>query len=244
LDALSQAWLVSCTLLGFPLGLAVWLVEHSLLLSFAVTLGVFALVLNLLRLLNAGSGTAPELALTKGYRPSLTPMIMLLGLALLMSQPAQLLHVSDSARQAVAVHRQQLLLSHRSALSELGQDGEDAFSKEIQECEFVVLRMQRLWDKPQLALLWTLLYVGIAMLPVALARTSYLKAVRAYERVRYRTLGRALRRLDAQAGVAVQAALVRYPSYRRPWPFAPERPLSVHDATPAQGALAVQEREA
>lgn len=227
LDSLSQVWLVSCVLLGFPMGLAVWLVEHSLILAVFVSLGTAFLVLNLLRLLSSGSGTAPELPLEKGYRPALAPMMMLFGLSIIMSQPAQLLHASDSARKAVAEHREQLLESHRKALSEIGGDEKDSFTTEIQECEFVVLRLGILWDTPQKALLWTLVYVGLAMLPAALVRTSYLEAARAYERARYRAAHERLLIMEARTEAAVAAALKTYPSYRPPWPFPPEAPLTV-----------------
>ncbi len=225
LDSLSQAWLVSCGVLGLPMGLSVWLVEHSLFLAALVCLGTALLVLNLLRLLSAGSGTAPELPLERGYRPSLTPMMLLLGLSLVMSQPAQLLHESPSVHEAVAEHRAQLLESHHQSLTAVGGASEDTFTKEIEECEFVVLRLGLLWNTPQKALLWTLVYVGLAMLPAALARTSYLKAARAYERVRYRDSGKRIQRMDAATVAAVAAALRSYPTYRAPWPLPPEAPL-------------------
>jgi hypothetical protein len=212
LDSLSQAWLVSCVLLGFPMGLALWLVEHSLILAFLAAFGTALLVLNLLRLLTAGSGTAPELPLKRGYRPSLTPMAMLFGLALIMSQPAQLLHASDEVRQQVAEHRQELLASHSAALAEVGRGGEDHFVKDIEACEFVVLRLSLLWNSPQKALLWTLLYVALALLPAALARTSYLKASRAYERARYRKAKGEIGAIEEKTRQAVAAALQSYPT--------------------------------
>lgn len=232
LDSLSQAWLMSCMLLGVPMGLAVWLVEHSLLLSFFAAFGTSVLVLNLLRLLTAGSGTAPELPLLRGYRPSLTPMVMLLGLSVIMSQPAQLLHASEDVRAVIAEHREKLLVSHRKALAEVGGLSEDHFTKEIESCEFVVLRLSLLWNSPQKALLWTLVYVGLAMLPAALARTSYLKASRAYERVRYRKAKAEIISIEGATARAVQEALESYPTYRAPWPFAPEAPLTLASRAP------------
>jgi hypothetical protein len=232
LDSLSHAWLVSCVLLGFPMGLALWLVEHSLVLSFLAAFGTSALVLNLLRLLTAGSGTAPDLPLLAGYRPSLTPQVMLVGLALIMSQPAQLLHASDEVRQAVANHRAELLSSHRAALSDVPEGSEDRFTKEIEACEFVVLRLSLLWKTPQTALLWTLLYVGLVLLPAALARTTYLKASRAYERARYRNAKGVILSMDNATTDAVAQALKAYPTYRPPWPFAPEPPLARRSQTP------------
>ncbi len=234
LDSLASLWLVSCVLLGLPMGLATWLVEHSLFLAFVVSLSTSTLVLNLLRLIHSGSGTAPELPLRKGYRPSLTPMFLLLGLALVMSQPAQLLHASESVRNAVAEHRAELLASHKQALSELGGTGEDTFTQEIEECEFVVLRLSLIWNTPISALLFTILYVGLAMLPAAMGRSSYLKALRAYERVRYRAATRRIAQLEALTRRDVAAALQAFPTYRPPWPFAPAAPLTLADAKGAR----------
>lgn len=235
LDSLSQAWLVSCALFGFPVGLALWLVEHSLILAFFASFVTSLLVLNLLRLLTSGSGTAPDLPLKTGYRPSLTPMVLLFGLALILSQPAQLLHASDDVRRQVAEHREELIVSHRAALLEVGESGEDHFTKEIETCEFVVLRLSLLWDPPQKALLFTLLYVGLTMLPAALARTSYLKASRAYERVRYRKSRAEIGDLEEETRRAVQRAIESYPTYRPPWPFPPEAPLSLTQKASTQG---------
>ena len=236
LDTLSQMWLVSCVLLGFPTGLLVWLVEKSAFLAALAGLGTFVLVLNLLRLLSAGSGTAPELALRRDYAPSLTPTMMVLGLALILSQPTQLLDANDQVRASVAAHRQHLIEAHRTALAQGGRTLErsgtakDAFTRQMQACEFVVLRLKLLWDTPQRAILWTLVYVGLVMLPAALARTSWLEATRAYERVRYRTSSERLRRICERADRVVQASLQRYPSYRPPWPFAAAPPLHIQEA--------------
>lgn len=234
LDSLSQAWLLSCVLFGFPVGLALWLVEHSLFLAFLASFVTSALVLNLLRLLTSGSGTAPDLPLETGYRPSLTPTVMLFGLALILSQPAQLLHAGDDVRRQIAEHREQLVLSHRAALAEVGRTGEDHFTIEIEDCEFVVLRLSLLWDSPQKALLFTLLYVGLTMLPAALARTSYLKASRAYERARYRKSRAEIGALENETRQAVRSALASYPSYRTPWPFPPEAPLTIAPRAPTK----------
>lgn len=238
LDALSQAWLVSCIVLAAPAGLAIWLVEHSLPLCLLMTAGVFILVLNLLRLIHAGGGTAVQLPFPKDYRPSLLPIVLLLGLALMMAQPAQLVRSSDQHRSEVEQHRSALVASHlasqaalRGTSKELEND--DDFLSEMQECEFIVLRLRLLWSSPRSAVLWTALFSGLVLLPAALAHVCWSKAVFAYERARYLRAAQSFHADERRVEQKVTAILEQFVTYRPPWPFPLSPPLDGAQGSPA-----------
>lgn len=230
LDGLTQAWLVACVVMAFPMGVAMWLVEHSLPLAVFVSAGTYVLIVNLLRLVTAGSGTAPEHRLRREYRPSILPTVLLMGLATIMSQPAQLLHTPEAVRAQVESHRAALIQSHLEAQAALSieQDQalhDDAFLRQLERCEFVVLRLKLLWTSPETTVLWTLLFVGAALFPAALARVVWLPAVMAYERARYRRERRAVRRSSRRTARAIERELSRFPTHRKPWPLPPSAPL-------------------
>ena len=241
LDGLSQAWLVSAGLLAYPVGLSVWLVEHSMLLSGLASLAAFLLVRNLLRLIVACTGTAPEQMLGRDYRPSLLPVAILLGLAALLSQPAQLLFLSDEAGRAVEAHRETLLRAHTQARADLIGGGLevpalDHFSSRLRECEFVVLRLGLLWKTPESTTLWTAFYLLLVTGPALLARTVWLEAVTGYERARHGASRRLIRALGARADAEVDRALGQFPTYRRLVPLPRLAPLSGQLPIPAQPA--------
>jgi len=235
LDSLSQAWLLSCLVLALPAGIAAWLIEHSILLAVVAMAATFLLVLNLLRLVHAGSGTAPELRLKKDFRPSPLPVALLFGLSLIMSQPAQLLHTPDNVREAVEQHRTALIAAHlkvQEAVQETtGADpqSEDVFLRGLQRCQFVVLRLRLLWSSPESTVLWTTLFIGVVLVPAALSRVFWSQALAAYEQARYLRAARMVHTLTRQGNADVERALQHYPTHRPPWPFALASPLKQAD---------------
>lgn len=226
LTTLSHAWLSSAALLGFPLGIAVWKVEHSTVLALGAALGTSVLVINLLRMLVAGGGTPLNKPVPGSYLPSAWPGVLVGALALLLSQPAQLLLHTGEADRAVAAHRQELLRSHAelTASAELTADAElvasgeqtkpDVFAARLAQCDFVVLRLKLLWSHPPRALLCSALYVLLVLAPFFLGRTSCLRGVQAYERERlYRAAALALQ-AELATTQAARETLAKWPSYR------------------------------
>jgi hypothetical protein len=214
LDSLSQAWLLSAVLFGYPLGVALWMVEHSLILSTLTALGTSLLVVNLLRLITSGSGTAPEHRLSRRYRPSLLPVALLLGLALILSQPAQLLTASKQTLTVVAQHRDALKRAHLEAQLAISGVGADAFTQQLDECEFVLLRLRLLWANPVRAVLWTFFYLALTLSPALLARVLWLDAVVAYERARHRTQRAKMFLVERQGRRLVDQALRPFATYQ------------------------------
>ncbi len=224
LDALCQAWIFSCVLLGFPVGLTLWLIEHSLLLACGGAGAASFLVLNLLRLVHSGSGTAPEHPFRRSYRPSYWPPLLIGSLALMMSQPAQLLHAPPRVEQAVESHRANLIAAHLAAQEQIkdiepGGTRRDVFLEELKSCEFVVLRLKLLWGAPEGAVMWTLLFVGLVLSPAAWGRVVLADSVLAYERVRHRRAVFQMRASYEETERAIVEQLSSYSSYRQPWPF-------------------------
>src|SRR3954452_14119899 len=75
IQVLAEAWLGSSAVLAASVGYALWLVEGSLWLSLGASLGMWMVVVNLLRVVVAGGGAAPQLDTSElaEYRPALGP---------------------------------------------------------------------------------------------------------------------------------------------------------------------------
>jgi hypothetical protein len=158
------------------------------------------------------------------------PAILLVGLAVIMSQPAQLLRTPPEVNAQVESHRAALIRSHRAAqesLAAMSDSGstEDAFLRQLRECEFVVLRLKLLWSFPETTVLWTLAFVAAGLFPAALGRVLWLPALLSYERARYRRQRHEVRRSNRRTERAIRGVLARYPTYRPPWPLPLSAPL-------------------
>lgn len=215
LERVAEAWMLSCALLASPLAYATWLIEHSLWLSLAVGLGSFFVVLNMLRLAAAGGGAAahfPEQRIRR-YRPALGTSLVLGMLALLCAQPAQLPLWSTELEAPVRAQRALLIEQHERALDELGLAKDAHYQRQIERCEFLVLRLQHMWRSPTRALQLTALYVLLVLLPLLWARYVALSALRAYELLRWRQNRASIVREARAVDRSVRASLAQWPTY-------------------------------
>lgn len=213
LDRLVEAWLLSCLLFACPIAYALWLIEHSILLSGLGAFGTFALVFLLLRLSVAGGGAAPHLPRSEleTWTPALGPTAVLFLLALLLSQPAQLPLWRTELAGAVDAHRRALVAAQHALGDEPLLQGASTRAAQHEQNEFLAVRLQAMWstDAPR-ALRFTFLYALLVMLPAAWARLFGLKALRAYERKRLAQMLKLIRRDERLTEARVRVELSRW----------------------------------
>lgn len=214
LAAVGQAWAVSCLLLGLPMAVAVYKTEHHTVLAGLAGLATALLALNALRLVIAGSGVAPHLPLPRNYRPSATTGFLIGALALMMSQPIQLMLASPAADAAVEAHRAELVEAHRALQRSMDLPIDDGFAAQTADCEFVVLRLALLWSSPTRNILYSGLYTLLVLFPFLLMRTWYLPAVQAYEAKRHRRAVLTVAAAERLTRARVEVALGQFASYR------------------------------
>lgn len=214
LNQLGAIWGAAAVLLGVPVGYAAWLIEKNLLLSLGLLAFTAVLVINLLRLIHSGGGTAPELAAPQDYRPSIVPALILVSLALLLSQPAQLMLKDAQTELAVQEHRVKMIEFHQASQLELGGAASAGFDDALGDCEFILLRLRLIWEHPRRATLFTLLYCLLALLPLYLQRAVFLNAVQAYESARYRHAAELIRQSKARASISIDDILSSHVGYR------------------------------
>ena len=216
LDWISGGWLLSCTALALPIAHLAWLASHDLLLATATSGATFALVLAVLRLIVAGGGAAPsEDARTK--HPYLGPTLLIAALAALFGQPAQLPLLRAELEPHVAQRRHELSAAHDISAARLATSDQSpaaaAYRAQLAQCEFVGLRLLRVWSKPARAFRYTLFYVGLVLLPAVLASTVSRGSVRRYQQRRNETARRVIRAHTRAAREQIAQLLAQYPSY-------------------------------
>jgi hypothetical protein len=202
IERVAEAWLLSSVVLAVPIGYAVWLIEHSLLLAVLLGAGMLFVVLNMLRLSSAGGGVAPSKPLSEvhGYRPALGTTGVIGMLALLFAQPAQLPlwrteldPIVAEQRERLAAEHERTPLSPRERVSERDAAGPlraappDSYRESLARCDFIVLRLTTIWRQPTRALQLTSFYVLLVLLPTLWARFVALDALRAYALARWRS---------------------------------------------------------
>lgn len=215
IERVAEAWLLSCALLASPVAYAAWLIEHSLWLSLAVGLATFLLVVNMLRLVAAGGGAATQLseASVKQYRPALGASLVIGLLALLFAQPAQLPLWRAQLDAPVQVQRELLIAQHAQALQSLGLAEDGDYRRQLEHCDFLVLRLKHMWQAPTRALQLSVLYVLAVLLPTLWARFVALSALREYQLLRWKRDRRQIMRETQATRRVVSAQLAHWPSY-------------------------------
>lgn len=212
---LSAAWLLSCLLLAGPLGYAVFTLEHSLLLATGVASASFVLFVNMVRLTVAGGGLGPEAtdAELAVYRPGLAPLGMLAVLSVLLAQPAQLPFFHDALNGSVEAQRALLVERHARVHASGDATAQADYARRLEQCDFLVWRLARLWDDPRRALPLAVVYVLLVLLPALWSRFVALDTLRDYERLRLAERRAATRRERARAEARVEAHLRTHPTY-------------------------------
>jgi hypothetical protein len=220
LEWLAASYLLSACLVCAPFGYAAWLGTQSLAVSVLLAAAGGGLLLAVLRLSIAGSGSAP-LARALTSRSYAGPVLILALAAVLAAQPAQLLLRRQEAAGPVAARRQALIARHDASMREQGADFVEArgaelanrYRAQLDRCEFVGLRLQRLWSEPARAIRDTLLYVGLVLVFGVCARVAAGSALGSYER-RCAIVTQRLIALDTEAAHrAVHTLLSAYDTY-------------------------------
>ena len=209
LDWFSASVMFACVISCLPLGYAVWLATHQIVLTGVLTLASGALFWALVRL----SVAAGPYLMLAGKLSARGPWLLLAVTATLGAQPAQLLLARAEQAPLVAAHRSMLVARH-AALS--GCDARtpcDRYHERIAACDFVALRLQVLWSRPGEAMRATLLYVCIVLLPGLIIRLLATRSLRRYERLRLVQARKIVRDAAASARTARARALTAYPSY-------------------------------
>lgn len=184
-------WLVACVLLAVSAATAAWVALPSYWAPVVMGAFVFSMTLNLLRVAISGGGATPAKSLEgalsrcRRWQPSTVPMLVFLALAVMLSQPAQLLWWKTTLDPQVETYRDTLLNRHERAASALGVDAAQV-RKEIQSAGFPLQRLKFLWGKPERAGIWTLLFCFLILVPGFWSRWVAIDALRQYERGRTR----------------------------------------------------------
>lgn len=221
----ARLWLISIGVVAGVAGAAGFLSERSVTIALGASLGVWFLLLNLVRLFLAGGGRAPsESSRDTEWRPSWTPVVFFAVLALIFAQPAQLVLAWHEFDDAVADHRAKLLRTQteaaklaRNSMAHAGNDASvarllarvESYPQRLDACPFLVFRLKQLWQKPYRVALFTGVFVALILLPSALMQTGALPALRAYEQLRDRRNAQVIGRANIDARAAVSRALRR-----------------------------------
>ncbi len=195
--AIGRWCLLPCCMLGASAAVGTWMTQKSLF--GAVALGVIAtgFVFNLFRVVIAGGGAALHFdeGRVQRWAPRLAPLVVFGLIAAAAAQPVHLLVVKPALDPQIERHRAELLERHDESLKRLEgyyastsyvPAAAAAYRAQVAECEFVSERIALLWDVPEPAFLFTLGFAWIALMPLVLAHTFYLRALRNYELLRWR----------------------------------------------------------
>lgn len=182
LERLCRWILVPSICMGLSASLFIWLVERTPLVSLGLGLFVALVVHNMLRLLIAGGGAAPQLSETqvKAWAPTLPPLLILGGLAACFAQPLQLALYAKALDPGVEEYRQELVQRHYG-----GATANEEYRRRLETCYFATRRLALLWRVPEGPLAFTLLFCALCTSPLLLGHTRYLPSLRAYELVRW-----------------------------------------------------------
>ncbi len=213
LEHMVEAWLLSCVLLSCPVGYALWLTEHSLVLALLGSAGTFALTLTWLRLSTAGGGASPHASAAdvRNWQPAWGPTALMALLTLLLSQPAQLPLWRAQLDPIVQSRRGALLVEENLLAAQLDLPDARSYQQRIGSSEFVVLRLQAMWrEDPLRAARLTFAYALLVLLPTLLGRLFWLPALRAYELERWQRTRLLIRRESRASARRVAAELRRW----------------------------------
>jgi len=240
IDWLAAGFLLGCILTSAPLAYAVWLSTHSRVAAVVVGLVCFGLVLAIVRLRVASGGPTPASDLRR--QASYAGPVLVLGLAAaLAAQPAQLWLASADVAQQVRAQRQ--ALGTRFSAQFRGHEpleqsnAQAAYWARVSRCEFMALRLQAIWSEPGRAVRYTLLYLGLVLVPGLLARLFAGAALRRYELQRAQLARAAIVRDEELSQRQVHALLSAYPSYR------PQLPRSCVERDPLRTPWAAPRSE-
>lgn len=231
---IAEGLMFSALLLSSPAAYAAFLVEHSLFLSVTLGCALWLTFLNMLRLVTAGGGAAAHLTeeRVRTHRPALGASVVLAVLAFVLAQPAQLPLYRGTLDGDVAAERSRLVAQHERSLSTLGAPADRAFEQRLARCDFLVLRLRKVWEKPARALWWSTAYVLVVLFPALFARFVALSALREYELARFRQTRAVVRQATAQSEAERDALLAAYPDYVRRAPSYADPPFNTRIASP------------
>jgi hypothetical protein len=206
----------------------VWLSEHHLGAALTIGSAVSALVLNLLRLHNAGSGPAPHHTAKDAERwaPGGGAVLVLGLLGALTAQPLLAGLERSAQRSLVQEHRAELLLNHRSqsAADHVTSDAEVV--RHLEQCEFVTLRLALTWQQPARPLALTGLFTALYLGPLLLGHLTHLRPLREYQRLRWEQARGLVLSEELHTQVLVARELARWPVPGAPH-LVPWSPLDV-----------------
>jgi hypothetical protein len=214
IEWLAEGYLLSTFMLTAPIAYAVWLIQHSLLAAVLSAMFSWCLILAVLRLLAAGGGPAPHMndSEVRAHSPSLIPLFLWFALAMLFAQIAQLPVFQRELNLSVSTHRSELMAQHDAARNLLGTEIHPEYGEEIARCEFLMFRIQQLWQRPGRTLVLTAAYVAMVLSPFVFAFLFARQALREYYCARVTNMRRAIVRDTQQAEVERQRLLRRLSS--------------------------------
>ena len=212
LEWLAEGYLLSAFMLSAPIAYAVWLIQHSLLAALLSAAFAWCLILSVLRLLAAGGGAAPHMdeSEVRTHSPTLIPMLLWFALAVIFAQVAQLPVFQRELDVTVNTHRIELMAKHDAARDLLGAEVHPEYGEEIARCEFVMFRMQQLWQRPGRTMLLTAAYVALVLAPFVFAFLFARQALREYDSARLADLRRAIVRETKRAEMSRKELLSRF----------------------------------
>jgi len=174
----------------------------------------WCLILAVLRLLAAGGGAAPHMSDSevRAHSPSLIPLLLWFALAVLFAQIAQLPVFQSELNASVGAHRIELMAQHDAARDLLGTEIHPEYGDEIARCEFLMFRMQQLWQRPGRTLVLTAAYVALVLSPFVFAFLFARESLREYDLARVTDLRRAIVRDTQRTEVERQRLLRQFSS--------------------------------
>jgi hypothetical protein len=204
--------LLPVLVMGLSAGAAAWLVEHSLLVSLLVALFVAIIVVNLLRLVNAGGGAAPhfsEAALGR-WAPKPGPLLAIALMAAFFAQPLLVLWHHSAQEPAIAAYRQQLIAAEQASLRDVStRETNSRYRERINQCDFAARRLALLWRSFEGPLGLTAAFCLLLCAPLLLGHLSHLTVLRCYERLRWRAARDRLVQVERATQAAVGKALMQ-----------------------------------
>ena len=212
IEWLAEGYLLSAFMLSAPVAYAVWLIQHSLLAAIVSASFVWCLVMLVLRLLAAGGGAAPHMddGEVRAHSPSVIPMLSWFALGILFAQIAQLPVFQSELDSSVSAHRIELLARHDAARHRVGTEINVEYGDEIAHCEFLMFRMQQLWQRPGRTLLMTAAYVVLVVSPFIFAFLFARESLREYGCARVADMRRAILRATHLAEAERHRLLSRF----------------------------------
>lgn len=221
--ASAVVWLIACLVLGGAAGYSAALIQPTLWGALLGGVCVTILMVNLLRVVNAGGGSQlcrhlrESEAKAAKYRPSLVPAVVFGVLAAILSQPGQLPFWPELDKE-VEEHRQALIAQHEIAATDLGTDA-DYYGEELRQAGFPIFRIQLIWKDPRRALRMTAILCLLVLLPSFWSQVVSLKGHRAYELARSRRSHESISQLRREGREEARALLRQWATYQpsSPW---------------------------